>query len=722
MKYLDVKEENLFLISTLDYTQEMAVNITNEDTNLIITGDSSSGKTETVINIISNCLSQGKRILILSKNSNTRNNIYKRLSYINNKILLLNDSNIDLDYFYSELLNAVSDLSKNTGKTTLSKIKVLSRDIDKKLEMLNSINELFYKIRPSGLNLLDMYKLTEKKITNSDTLNEYYKIYRIRKPFINYNYTDLKKSVDTLILKDNIDQYVKYRRFKNNKLFSKLIKNINKDSISLALSNITSLLDNSLSFELPLCNSKYTEDFTANFLIDNTIEDDYIKTLAELVNLKHNSYILNKNNMIKKWNPAYWLKYKSLLKCEEDKKITFNNMEREIIVEFNENLENINLYIKSFDFIKNIVNEDEYKNFVKILLKNEDIIEYMINLKNTLNIYDSFKDVTRYVADFTTIENELLSYCYNNLERKEDIKKLLSFIPSLYLIHSIEEIETSEHDILHYYKNFEIILKEIQLSIDTKISFVPTGIKYTWDNIVSDLLSLQSSNPSNIIEYLNNNTENMEICDFLNLFKDIIFDIYPCFILNYEYLDILLPDTKGLFDVIIIYDGTTIQVNDLKSDIYKDNTHILIGESINNPVGSLLNVYSKEYTLVKLNYNYKDLSHSFDKNIKFNSYLQKELYETFVGLGYKLRINVAMSGYILDIVIYDNNYIKTILVLECDDIIYNDAYNAREVDLFKRKYLENNSLNIIRVWTRDWWINKKGEIKKIQRILEELLL
>lgn len=722
MKCLDVKEQNLFLISQLDYTQEVAVLLANTDNSLIISGPPNSGKGETIINIISNSLYQGKRVLLISKNSDVLKNIYGRLNYINNQISLLIDSNIDLDDFYKNISKSLNQLSKNTGRTTLSKIKILSRDIDKKIEMLNSINELFYAVRPCGLNLLDMYKITEKKINSSHILYEYYKIYRIKKPFVNYKYDEIKSCVDRLLNEDNIDKYVKYRRFKNNKLFSKLINNISEHSLTIALSKISSLLNNPLAFELPLYNSNYTEDFISAFLINNALKVDYIKTLSRITNLKHNSSILNKDNIIKKWNPIYWIKYRSIIKLQEDKKVTFSNLENKIYLEFLENLQHLNFYIKAFDFIKDIINEDEYNNFIKTLLTNEDIIDYLTNLKNILNIYENFKKATEDMKHFGGIESEILTYCYNNTERKEDIKSLLRVIPSLYIFYRIEEIETSEKDILNYYKNFEIILKEIQLSINTKISFVPSGIKYIWNNKVSDLLRIKDIHVPNIVDYLNEPGSKLNIYDFLTLFKSSIFDIYPCFILNYNNVDNILPKIKGLFDVVIFYDGSNIYEEEIESDIYKGNTHIITRESLENDKDCLLNIYSKKYTTTKLKYKYKDLNHLLQENVQFNSYLQKQLYDTFIGLGYNVRINVNISGYNLNLVFYNNNYKIPILTLECDDIIYNSNYNAREIDLYRRNYLENNGCNIVRVWTREWWLNKRTEIKRIQGIVEELLL
>lgn len=723
MEYLDVKEQDLFLISKLDYTQEIAVRLASDNNGLIIKGDPHSGKSETISNIISNSLSKGKRVLLISKDKDELTEIYKKLNYINNKIMLFTDPNINLDDFYKNITESLSKLSKNTGKTTLSKIKVLSRDIDKKIEMLNSINTMFYKSRPCGLSLFDMYKITEKNLNSSDILYEYYRIYRIRKPFTNYSYEDIKSCVDALINDNTIDNYVKYRRFKSNKLFSKLINNITYSSISTAISKMDILLEKTAPFELPLSDSKYLDDFISTFLIDNAIEVDYIRTLAEIVNSKYNSHIISKSNSIKKWNPIYWLRYKSLIKMEEDKVTRFNNLEDSIYSEFVDNLEDITSYIKHFDFMKDIMKEEEYNKFIKILLLNEDVVDYLTNLRNILNIYESFKKVTEDIGNFSSMENEILTYCYNNIEKKEDIKDLIRYIPKLYLFHNIEEIETSEKDILYYYKNFEVILKEIQLSINTKISFIPSGIKYIWDNEVSNILGSKDEDIPNIFDYLHSDEPKLDVFDFLTLFKFIIFDMYPCFIVDCNNFRNIIPDIKGLFDVVIFYDGGNIYEEEIESNICIGNTRVITGDTATSyDTNSLLNSHSEEYITTELKYNYKDINYIFEDNSKFNSYLQKEIYDTFIRLGYNLRLNVKTSGYYLNLVFYDKNYKSEILSLECDDIIYNEDYIVRASDLSSRNYLESNGCSIIRVWSRDWWLNKKSEIKRIQRIIDELLL
>lgn len=720
MKHLNIKEEKLFNISTLDNTQEVALINATMGTNLIINGNDGSGKVETIINIISNCLFTEKKVLVVSKNNDSLDYIYKKLNSIKDQILIVSNSNTKLDYLYNDILKSLNNLSKSTGKTSLSKLKLLSRDIDKKLEILNSISTLFLRINPCGLNLLDMYKLTKQKIDTSSFIYEYYKIYSVKNTFSNYTYTEIKTAVDKLLFNNTINQYVKYRRFKNNKLFSKLVENINHNNLLNAISKINTILNNPLSLELPFPTSKYTEDFISEFLINTELENSYIKSLSKSINMKYNKHLLIKCK-INKFNPLYWIKFKSIAKYENENLLKFNTLNNEIFLEFTVTLENINSFIKSFDFIKNIINDDEYKRFIKGLLTKEDNISYLSNLKSILTIYENFNETTKESKNFTNLEIEILNYCYDNIKRKNELKKLLGSIPNLYLFHNIDTIERANADTLNYYKDFEIILKEIQLLIKTKASIVPLGIQYIWNNKVYELMNLKDFDDSDLINYLKYNKYKLDFKYFLTSFKDILLNIYPCLILNYDDVTNLLPNTNGLFDVVIFCDGNNIYSNELESNIYLDNTHIISGDLNNITKGSLLEIYSKNFNISELKYTYNNLEYTLPDYSIFNSYLQKELYETFIKLGFKVKVNVVLSGYTLDVVIYNNCYTKPILILECDDVIDQCNYTIREYNLPKRMYLDSNSLCTIRIWSRDWWVNKKTETKKIIRILDGLL-
>lgn len=61
---LTFKEKDINLVSNLDYSQENAVNMVNKSDNLVIYGPPGTGKSETIVNIICDALSKGKRVLL----------------------------------------------------------------------------------------------------------------------------------------------------------------------------------------------------------------------------------------------------------------------------------------------------------------------------------------------------------------------------------------------------------------------------------------------------------------------------------------------------------------------------------------------------------------------------------------------------------------------------------------------------------------------------------
>ncbi|MGL5353725.1 MAG: hypothetical protein ACRDA5_10460, partial [Clostridium sp.] len=316
-------------------------------------------------------------------------------------------------------------------------------------------------------------------------------------------------------------------------------------------------------------------------------------------------------------------------------------------------------------------------------------------------------------------EIDVLEYCYDNIEIKEQIKDLLINLPTIFLFHNIEEIETKEKEVLYYYKNFELIIKEIQLSMDTKISFIPLAIKYIWDNKVSENLLLNTEEGDLLFNIMDNNTEKIDLAYFIEKLNPLIFNIYPCFIVNHEYVNNILPNIEGLFDVIIFHDGNNIYPHEIDSDIYKGENKIITCSNSEYNEGSISDIYSKVYSKSNMEYESYSNNIEFDEKNPFNSYLQKEIYEIFTKQGYKIKLNLNISGYILSLVFLSRDYKNEILAIECDDIVYNTNYNSRKYELAQRRYFEKIELNLIRIWSRDWWLNKKTEIKKIQRLLED---
>lgn len=101
------KEKDINLISKLDYSQENAVNMVNKSNNLVIYGPPGTGKSETIVNIIGDALSKGKRVLMVSQKKAALDVIYNRLGILNKKAVLIHDTNSDKKKFYSIMANSL---------------------------------------------------------------------------------------------------------------------------------------------------------------------------------------------------------------------------------------------------------------------------------------------------------------------------------------------------------------------------------------------------------------------------------------------------------------------------------------------------------------------------------------------------------------------------------------------------------------------------------------
>lgn len=102
----------------------------------------------------------------------------------------------------------------------------------------------------------------------------------------------------------------------------------------------------------------------------------------------------------------------------------------------------------------------------------------------------------------------------------------------------------------------------------------------------------------------------------------------------------------------------------------------------------------------------------------FDSGFEKEVYEALRSKGYDVDTQIGVSGYKIDLGIYDRKTSRYILGIECDGSTYHSSKSARERDIHRQRYLESRGWKIIRIWSRDWWNNSTLEIEKIRDLVE----
>src|SRR5699024_7181897 len=111
-----------------------------------------------------------------------------------------------------------------------------------------------------------------------------------------------------------------------------------------------------------------------------------------------------------------------------------------------------------------------------------------------------------------------------------------------------------------------------------------------------------------------------------------------------------------------------------------------------------------------------------DSGGNFDSPFEEEVYEKLTDIGYKVDIQVGMSGYRIDMaVIHPDQPHRYILGIECDGAMYHSAPSARERDVYRQRFLESKGWTITRIWSRNWWKDAAVEIERIDQMLKKMV-
>jgi very-short-patch-repair endonuclease len=105
----------------------------------------------------------------------------------------------------------------------------------------------------------------------------------------------------------------------------------------------------------------------------------------------------------------------------------------------------------------------------------------------------------------------------------------------------------------------------------------------------------------------------------------------------------------------------------------------------------------------------------------FESPFEIEVHDALVNRGWKVDLQVGCSCYRIDLAVVDNNLPgKYLIGIECDGANYHSAKTARDRDRLRQSVLEGLGWTLHRIWSTDWWANKKQQIDKLDAILKEL--
>ena len=106
----------------------------------------------------------------------------------------------------------------------------------------------------------------------------------------------------------------------------------------------------------------------------------------------------------------------------------------------------------------------------------------------------------------------------------------------------------------------------------------------------------------------------------------------------------------------------------------------------------------------------------------FESPFEAAVAEALRTKGWSVHPQVGVSAYRIDLgVVHPDMPGRYLVGVECDGWMYHSSAYARERDKIRQRVLEGLGWTLIRIWSTDWWTDRKGALDKVDDTLRQHL-
>ena len=412
-----------------------------------------------------------------------------------------------------------------------------------------------------------------------------------------------------------------------------------------------------------------------------------VEELANIVNMKYNSHLLEK----KIDKPFFSFLKKKKSKFDNDNIEKYNYIKNDILRDFNSMYKNVRSELSKFNFLEKILIEEEYNEFKRTLINGDNVHEKVNLYYKLIQLSKNIENVKSNIDTLDPNIREVLDYCYDSIEYKNDLEDIIKNIHKIKLYYDIENIELSNESIIKEYKNFNTIKEGVYNDIRNRDLLIKEGIKPLWDNLIRETYKISNFNIDKI-DY--NNKEIFKkvtpivLSDSNKIFEDDIFSAISSFD------KVILFDTKKNLDIEKIkksIEGNKLLLfkNEIKESI--DETNIIDLNKIkeisikDNYVSSNIIDYISAYI--------RNKGYIINEDINYH----KDIYKLIIS---KLNSNKKI-GVIVDTEVFkyeEKYYIKELYIQDIEEDFY-----------------------VYRIWSRDLWINKNKVLQELLDYVKEVL-
>ena len=168
-------ENEINYINELDFSQEKVLKEINTSDSIVVQGPPGTGKSQTITSIISQCILQGKNVLMVSEKKTALDVIYSRLGDLSKFAILVDDIENKQD-FYEQLNSIINSMYTNhsllynineSKSQTMENIKNKVETINYDIRCLETIDKQVYEINDFDTTMFNVYSVCRRLDLNN---------------------------------------------------------------------------------------------------------------------------------------------------------------------------------------------------------------------------------------------------------------------------------------------------------------------------------------------------------------------------------------------------------------------------------------------------------------------------------------------------------------------------------------------------------------------------
>ena len=530
-----------------DYSQSEVIKQVDKRGNMVIWGPPGTGKSQTIVNVITDAIAKNKKVLVVSQKKAALDVVYSRLGLLSEKAMYVNDEAKERRKFYTACREAHERYGLSDGSDLAAYMKEydeLDKKIASEVSSLEKIDKMLNEKRPYGLSLSEMYSTSYmlQKNTGEYALYSHMLDYS---EIIGMTHGAVEEALFAIKAKNLDEMYYKFIQAKEK---NPLMDMMRPDLDIHTLSDVRGLLDaahKSRRTYFNIAKYPYLRQVLAYYsqLSDAKVFDAVVKTTAKIE------------------HPSVFGRGKH---------------KKQIRAAFIETVHAIEEHVDCYECLNRVMTKDGYISVIDNILRGNNSFIKLVH--EALDSYIALRDVSNLLSSIDKNTLAILDFAYSGSKTYKEYGEIISKVPLLRTYHELLRYEEAEQDELAKTLDFENItaritkLQEAELSVATKICAAKAANQYK-------KLTLSSEKTKDFTYQITKDKKHWPIRRAVDVFGDFILSLFPCWLLSPENVSALLPLKKNLFDLVIFDEASQVFIESTLPTIYRGKNIVVAGDS-----------------------------------------------------------------------------------------------------------------------------------------------